>query len=108
MTRILGRLAVFTAIALAATAASTAAGPAPGADWKNLLHADGAVDLAGPLADDGGFALAAGGRLFRLGPDGRHKTPFARGPTRIRLRRQRALHRLRRGRRRAGMQLSGG
>jgi hypothetical protein len=45
--------------------------------WTVHRHLPGVVDLAGPLGD-GSFLVAAAGRLFVLGPDGR-LSPFARG-----------------------------
>ncbi|HEX6116640.1 MAG TPA: hypothetical protein VFY99_06030 [Solirubrobacterales bacterium] len=72
-------LAVVTAAALAAAnPAAPALAGTPVTDWQKLVRVDGAVDLAGPRAD-GRFALAAGGRLFTLAPDGTGPEPFARG-----------------------------
>jgi hypothetical protein len=53
------------------------AGAPPPAVWLVYRHLPGVVDLAGPRGD-GSFLVAAAGRLFVLGPDGR-LSPFARG-----------------------------
>ncbi len=71
-------LLIAAALAVAGGGERAFAGGAPVADWQKLVRVDGAVDLAGPRAD-GRIALAAGGRLFTLGPDGTGPRPFARG-----------------------------
>jgi hypothetical protein len=83
MSRRLDLLALFAAVAALVAAvggsgAPASAGTGAGADWEKLVRVDDAVDLAGPLAD-GRFALAAGGRLSTLGPDGTGPRPYARG-----------------------------
>jgi hypothetical protein len=75
----------FRALALGAAAmmlAGCGAGPGragapPALVWLVYRHLPGVVDLAGPRGD-GSFLVAAAGRLFVLGRDGR-LSPFARG-----------------------------
>lgn len=56
----------------------TGGGPTPPAHWVRFRHLPGVVDLAGP-GRDGGFTVAAAGRLFTLSRVGALR-PFARGP----------------------------
>jgi hypothetical protein len=74
----------FRALALGAALMVAACGGSPGragapppAVWQVYRHLPGVVDLAGPRGD-GSFLVAAAGRLFVLGRDGR-LSPFARG-----------------------------
>lgn len=72
------------ALGLALVACSSGAGgvgrgaAAPSVHWVRFRHLPGVVDLAGP-GQDGGFTVAAAGRLFTLSQAGALR-PFARGP----------------------------
>jgi hypothetical protein len=67
--------AAITLTACAGSAGQT--GTRPSVAWLVHVRLPGVVDLAGPRGD-GSFLVAAAGRLFILGPDGR-LSPFARG-----------------------------
>jgi hypothetical protein len=76
-------LALGLALAACSSAGVTASGgtgggPTPSAHWVRFRHLPGVVDLAGP-ARDGGFTVAAAGRLFTLSQAGAVRS-FARGP----------------------------
>jgi hypothetical protein len=70
-------LALGLALVACSSGGSTRA-PTPPAHWVRFRHLPGVVDLAGP-GRDGGFTVAAAGRLFTLSQAGALR-PFARGP----------------------------
>jgi hypothetical protein len=71
-------LALGLALAACSSGGGAGSGPVPPAHWIRFRHLPGVVDLAGP-GRDGGFTVAAAGRLFTLSQAGALR-PFARGP----------------------------
>jgi hypothetical protein len=71
-------LALVACSSAGSTGGNTGGTAAPPAHWVRFRHLPGVVDLAGP-GRDGGFTVAAAGRLFTLSQAGTLR-PFARGP----------------------------